>query len=504
MNYIISIQIDDQITLQGLKEKNSKKEVVMNEQLLDHLVGKYSFYNSDDEYCFSFSLNVHLNIDERKNDFKSLTQENVEISFLKMNSNYNEKDIRDQILYWFFDQINQSSEQNYNGLEIEIENSNSDVEDPYDPELIRVDPKQMSISYIYDLISEYESLELSADFQRNFIWTDAKRKSRLIESILLRIPLPAFYFSTNERGSYQIVDGIQRINVINKFINGEFKLTDLEYLEDCKDCFFSEKHDKSKSKSKRKYLDKKYVRRVLETQLTINVIDPQTPTQVKYDIFKRLNTGGKPLNNMEIRNSFASQRIREFLRELTNLKDYSNSSLATVNGTRFADLELILRFISFYENKMEKNPRFFYRGKMENYLDDVIEYLIECSDIKLIQIKFEYQRMLKLNNKLFGKYAFRKVFKGVTTGSYRMPLVSKSLFTAMSVNTMIYYDNLSKLGSNYINENVENLALFIANENKFYESLSYGTNDRERIDIVFSSTEKFILNLLEGYDDNKN
>jgi uncharacterized protein with ParB-like and HNH nuclease domain len=129
-------------------------------------------------------------------------------------------------------------------------------------------------------------LELAPDFQRKKVWGPVQ-KSRLIESILLRIPLPAFYFSSDEQGLLQVVDGLQRLSTINDFVNGKFVLNGLEYLQ------------KDVGGKRFETLPANWSRRVYSTQIIANVVDPQTPDQVKFDIFKRINTGGSPLNAQE-------------------------------------------------------------------------------------------------------------------------------------------------------------------------------------------------------------
>lgn len=502
MNRIYDIYDDNSNCLYvvQLEKINAKFE----EAILEKYFGKFACYDSDDNLIFHY--NVDLCNDSNIQKDNQLKIDDIQMEFINVSYNdeliisFEKNDISNQIKRIILDKASELSREKLEGFEINDDEVNEDeIVKPYNAELIRVDNKQMQISYIHELINEYGNLELSADFQRHFIWNDARRKSRLIESILLRIPLPAFYFSTDKTGNYQIVDGIQRITVINMFINGEFKLTDLEYLEvECKDCFFSKKYDKSNSaaKSKRKYLNSKYVRRILETQLSINVIDPQTPTQVKYDIFKRLNTGGKPLNNMEIRNSFASNKTRSFFKKLVSNENYLQSSLTSVNNIRFADYELLLRFICFYKDRIKHDDRFSYKGNMEIYLDNAIEYLNNCNQGELIEIENAFIKMLKISKKLFGRYAFRKVFPKVTSGRYRIPLINKALFTSMSIVIVMYNNELE----NYekpINSNVEKLADFIDHNYSYFESLTYGTNDRYRIDNVFSYTKDFICSLIE-------
>lgn len=117
---------------------------------------------------------------------------------------------------------------------------------PYNPKLIRVDTKPFSIKQINEMI-EAEDIDLSPDFQRGFVWNDITRKSRLIESLLLRIPIPVFYFAQDEEGKFQVVDGVQRLTVISAFMKNEFRLKNLEYLSECNGKYFKKENAKSDS-----------------------------------------------------------------------------------------------------------------------------------------------------------------------------------------------------------------------------------------------------------------
>ena len=109
--------------------------------------------------------------------------------------------------------------------DVEKEHVGDDVglHEPWDPSLIRVDPKQYSLRQIDDMINDKE-LDLDPDFQRHRVW-GPRQKSHLVESVLLRIPLPAFYFSADEEGRMQVVDGLQRLSR-----EGEIKKHELPLL----------------------------------------------------------------------------------------------------------------------------------------------------------------------------------------------------------------------------------------------------------------------------------
>ena len=104
---------------------------------------------------------------------------------------------------------------------------------------------------------------------------------------MLRIPLPVFYMAQDRNGVLQVVDGLQRLTVIQQFLNNELRLKDLEYLKNEEGKYF--RHEDPNM-----CIDQRYRKRVMQTQILVNIIDPQTPVDVKFDIFKRINQGGRP------------------------------------------------------------------------------------------------------------------------------------------------------------------------------------------------------------------
>lgn len=342
---------------------------------------------------------------------------------------------------------------------------------PYNPKLIRVDTKTFSIRQMNDLI-ERGDVDLSPDFQRGFVWNDVTRKSRLIESLLLRIPIPVFYFAQDEEGLFQVVDGVQRLTVINSFINNKFKLKNLEYLSECNGKYFKKQDANSDN------LEDMYVRRIEQTQLFVNVIDPQTPGKVKYDIFKRINTGGKVLNNQEIRNCLANARTRNFLHELSESKDFLRATRKSISAARMADDELVLRFIAFYlaDHKIVINE---YKGGMNELLDDTVEVLngLELDIFKEIRQHF-FQAM---NNAfyLFGDNAFRKA-----------NLVNKALFLGISrVLCDIVPQKLYEKDKDEIERHMQKE---IKDNEKFRNALSMATNDAKNVKLVYDTVKEII------------
>lgn len=425
---------------------------------------------------------------------------------------YNAKriDNRDELIEYtetltqlFVDRYNESVkliiENSESGIETTQENIDNDpsITIPYDPNSIRVTQGRFSLREIFEMINgtEYDEsiLDLSPDFQRNYVW-DNTRKSRLIESILLKIPLPVFYLARNKEGKYQVVDGVQRLSVINEFFSNGFKLRNLEYLkEECDQKYFQKKNNTPS-------LHPKFVRHLRAYQIDCNIIEPDTPYRVKSDIFKRLNTGGRSLNNQEIRNSVLRKDSRDFIRDLANSDEFKLATNNSIKPKRMMDQELVIRFIGFYFVYKQTNwfPQLRYNGIMDEFLDDVVEIL--NNDFKSVPfsiIKKDFMLSMKNAFILFDDYAFRKV--KIDYDKYSRNMINKSLFTAFSVLLSNYdYEVIEKKGNI-----IKDFAKWLHKEDYLFESITYGTNDRSRIDTTFLLIEEFLYSIFGGSNDKK-
>ena len=170
----------------------------------------------------------------------------------------------DEIISQFNDQKAAIAEIESSGIEHTDGDDTEEEPFPYDTDLIRVDPRPYQVKLVNELIEEGD-IDLSPDFQRHFVWKNISQRSRLIESMMLRIPLPVFYLAQDSEGKLQVVDGLQRLTVINQFLKNEFNLNGLEYLQNCEGKFF-------KKRGSEDNIDPKYSRRISQTQLSFNVI----------------------------------------------------------------------------------------------------------------------------------------------------------------------------------------------------------------------------------------
>jgi len=362
-------------------------------------------------------------------------------------------------------------------------------EDPYNPESIKVQTKPFNLSLISNMIDE-GYIDLSPDFQRNFVWNPFQ-KSRLIESVLLRIPLPMFYFAEDEVGNISVVDGLQRLTTIKEYMDNKFALKGLEYLsKSCEGRYFSDKN-KDGTPNNLSVLEPKYLKWFNMTQLTVNVIDPSSPAKVKYDIFRRINTGGKPLNNQEIRNSLASKTLRATLKEMVALEEFKLATDWSIKSTRMEDQEVALRFICFHRFYHEDQTLSNYNGNMEFSLDNITERLAKMKKEDLeIYVKLFSKSMLNAFY-LFGRFAFRKNITDHLIPAAHKQLINKALFVSWSVLLSTYDPKMIK-SKNESGCLATPVAKEIESDRNLYNYLSFGTNSKANMQAAFIAAEKII------------
>ena len=281
---------------------------------------------------------------------------------------------------------------------------------PFDPSKIDIKMDKITIDSIIKRIINNE-LEFDSSFQRKAgLWT-RKQKSQLIESIFLKIPLPAFYFDASDDDKWQIIDGLQRIGTIKEYVvEKNFELIGLEFLKDLDGLKFDQ-------------LPRSLQRRIEETNLNAYLVNPSTPKNVKFNIFKRINTGGLILEPQEIRNALYQGQATEFLLKMSKMEEFIKATDHSVKVDRMLDREFCLRYVAFTCLNLEE-----YNGNLDDFLNLAMEYLSKCSikDLDIIQKKFGI--VMSDCKRIFGKFAFRRM----NTEGRRGP-VNKALYETWSI-----------------------------------------------------------------------
>jgi hypothetical protein bfra3_05782 len=267
-------------------------------------------------------------------------------------------------------------------------------------------------------------LEFEATFQRKAGLWGIVQKSQLIESILLKIPLPAFYFDATNDDKWLIIDGLQRISTIKEFVvEDKLKLNGLEFMTDLEGKTFSQ-------------LPRSLQRRIEEANINAYLINPATPKNVKYNIFKRINTGGLVLEAQEIRNALFQGQATNFLSKMSKTKEFLIATDYSIKSDRMLDCEFCLRYVSF-TNLFDK-----YSGNMDTFLSEGMEYLQNINEAELNNILFKFKETMSISYKIFEKNCFRKVFND----ERRRP-INKALFEAISV---VIFNSSNEQINNYL------------------------------------------------------
>lgn len=360
------------------------------------------------------------------------------------------------------------------GLQVEKDDPREEITEPFDPEQIKINTRSLVVDQIMTRIED-GVLDLAPDFQRlRGIW-DSERKSRLIESLLLRIPIPVFYMAADDDDRWSVVDGVQRISTIHEYVTDEFPLSRLQYLTSLEKC-------------KHASLPRRLQRRINETELSVNVIDPGTPPEVMYNVFLRINTGGMTLNGQEIRHALNPGPVRDYLKELAQSEEFVRATDNSVKETRMADRECVLRFLSFRINPWED----YSANDLDGYLGRVMKALngMEMGERKALTRDFK--KAMSAAYDLFGENAFRKP----TSDSGRRRPINRALLEAWSVQ-------LARCSVKQISALVEQrihiqrrFKQLVEEDDEFERAISYSTGSRRRVHKRFQAIEQLVKDFL--------
>ena len=364
----------------------------------------------------------------------------------------------------------------------EVELDGSDVSgevaitSPFDTARIRVESKPaIMISLIKRM--QNDEIDMAPDFQRAFVWGDGAQ-SRLIESLILCIPIPSFYFDATNRDKWIIVDGLQRLTTIRRFvIKNELALCGLEFLANYNGYKFSE-------------LPRNFKRNIEEAEITMYLIQEGTPTDVKFNLFKRINTGGLPLSTQEIRHALNRGHITDFLAKLSQSVEFSRATSNGISSKRMDDRECITRFIAF----KQKGPEAYTIGDYDAFLNKAMDDANKMEQNAFADLEKSFLRAMDASFDIFGKYAFRKQYKK----NAARKIINKALFEAWSINLA----KLSDLEIEHLIERKEYLTdrfiKLLSEDKEFEDAVSQGTGAVKKVQYRFKRIKEIIKEILDA------
>lgn len=247
---------------------------------------------------------------------------------------------------------------------------------------------------------------LDSDFQREEVWK-LQQKRELIESILMGLPLPIFYFNEDKTGKLIVIDGRQRLSAIFSFLNNEFALDNLKILDE-----FNKKRFRD--------LEPVYQSKIEDYQIMAHVIQPMTPDRVKFDIFDRVNRSGTKLNKQEIRNALYQGEATKLLNRLSMTEAFNTATdNSFLKDKRMKNRYLLSRFIAFdlyYDRKLYKNNSaqkvlYQYNGDIDELLGLAMDYLNYSPQEEVDRIERMTVRALEQICYYFDGNAFRLIDK---------------------------------------------------------------------------------------------
>ena len=307
---------------------------------------------------------------------------------------------------------------------------------------------------------------LDPDFQRDFVWEPSKQ-SKLMESCLMRIPLPVLYVAEGPDGKILVVDGLQRLTTFVRFLGDKLALTGIGRDHPLNGKRFSD-------------LPIHLQERVEDTQLTLYILDKDAPKRARLDIFERVNSGAV-LTRQQMRNAIYNGSGTRWLSGMAKKKIFLTATGRSLNAKTMRDREAINRFAGFcllgwksYDN-----------GDMDEFLAKTLERLNSEDDGVLHELENAFVRSMRKNHELFGRHAFRR---SLATDQGKRSVINISLFDVFSWA-------FTKIHRREINEDGEEIAQLVIDlflEPDFENAITYSTNSTRQIRIRFGMVENIL------------
>ena len=311
---------------------------------------------------------------------------------------------------------------------------------------------------------------MDPDFQRDFVWDESKQ-SKLIESVLMRIPLPVFYLAEDEEGRMIVVDGLQRLSTFRRFVNNGSRLR-LGQQPELNGKRFEDLHPRLQN-------------RIEDCNLIMYIIDSGVPERAKLDIFERVNSG-VALTRQQMRNSLYNGVATRFLRMAAKADLFKNVTGGSLRTDTMRDREFVNRFCAFQLLGVER-----YRGDMDVFLSETLKRMNRMSAPERSALLDEFQNSLENNRRVFGRHAFRKRQRGQEGRS----VINASLWDVMTTGLSRIDSDMVSARAGVLQERFYELMA----DDEFMYAITYGTNATARVRERFGIANKMFAEVFGAH-----
>lgn len=324
---------------------------------------------------------------------------------------------------------------------------------PLDDIMVRKDTRGVG-----DVVKRIEAgrYSMNPDFQRDFVWKPDKQ-SKLIESCVMRIPLPVLYVAEGEDGRITVVDGLQRLSTFQAFLTNKLKLTGLGKDHPLEGKRYDE-------------LPINLQEQIEDTQLTLYILDKDAPEAARLDIFDRVNSG-IPLSRQQMRNALYNGPATRWLAAMATDPLFLSATGETLSRETMRDREAINRFAAFNLLGWES-----YNGDMDLYLAKALAALNAAEPDAIEQATRDFQGSMKRNEELFGRHAFRKSLAERREDAYRS-VINISMFDTFAFCLARITDEALRRSEMNIVERIVELMRF----DRFNNAVTYSTNSTVQV-----------------------
>lgn len=324
---------------------------------------------------------------------------------------------------------------------------------------------------IESLYGKYKrgKLVVQSDFQRYFVW-DTKKSSRLIESVLLDIPLPVIYLAEEQDGKEYVIDGQQRLTSFFSFIDGklpndtkDFQLVGLQVFNEL-------------NRKRFKDIDEAFQDKVRYCKIRTITFRKESDPNLKFEIFERLNTGSVSLNDQELRNCIYRGKYNNLLKSLAQDEDFKHLLGVKNTEKRMRDVELVLRFAAFYHATYLK-----YKPPIKTFLNKDMERHQFITEKDAEDLKNAFKNAVAIILSLLGKHAFKRFYKGTAKNpdgywepkKFNSSLYDVLMYTFSKTQKHAVYQHLDTIR--------ESLIHLMANDREFIEAIELSTSSIQAV-----------------------